>query len=246
MNYNTDRFKEQLSQLNIELTDEQIDQFIRYYELLVETNKVMNLTAITEYDEVFTKHFIDSISIVKSDAFKSLMKSNTKISVIDMGTGAGFPGLPIKIAFPNIRLTLADSLAKRIRFLDQVIDELELSDVETVHGRAEDLGHNKAYREKYDICVSRAVANIATLSEYCLPLVKKDGYFISYKTAGIDDELAESGKAVAILGGRVENIDRYTLPLSDIDRSLLIINKEKNTSNKYPRKAGTPGKEPLK
>ena len=246
MNYNTDRFEEQLSQLNIELTDKQTDQFIRYYEILVETNKVMNLTAITEYDEVFTKHFIDSISIVKSDTFMSLMKSNQKLNVIDMGTGAGFPGLPIKIVFPDIRLTLADSLAKRIRFLDQVIDELELSDVETVHGRAEDLGHDKAYREKYDVCLSRAVANIATLSEYCLPLVKKSGYFISYKTAGIDDELAESGKAVTILGGRIENIDRYVLPLSDIDRSLLIINKEKNTPNKYPRKAGTPGKEPLK
>jgi 16S rRNA (guanine527-N7)-methyltransferase len=186
------------------------------------------------------KHFIDSISLIKAyDVTKS-------VSVIDVGTGAGFPGLALKIAYPNLKVTLLDSLNKRIQFLDAVIDKLQLKDVTTVHGRAEDFAKPDKFRESFDLCVSRAVANLSTLSEYCLPFVKEGGCFISYKSEKIAEELELSGNAISLLGGKVERQVEFQLPDSDIYRNLFIIKKVKITPKKYPRKAGLPAKEPLK
>lgn len=226
--------------LSIVLNDKQIQQFEQYYNILVEWNKVMNLTAITEYEEVVEKHFLDSLTIV--DAI-NMEKIET---LIDVGTGAGFPGIPLKIAFPHLKVTLLDSLNKRIKFLNEVIDLLELDDIKTIHGRAEDYAKQAEYREQYDICVSRAVANLATLSEYCLPYVKVDGLFVPYKSGEIDEELKSSEKAVSILGGKVEEVVKFQLPGTDIGRSFVKIHKIKETKKKYPRKAGMPTKEPLK
>lgn len=233
------KFRNMLDELNIDVTDQMIAQFDKYYELLVEWNKVMNLTGITDYDEVNSKHFVDSLSIVKAVNMSQIN------SVIDIGTGAGFPGIPIKIAFPDIKVTLLDSLNKRIKFLNTVIDELKLKNITAVHGRAEDFARQIEYREQYDLCVSRAVANLATLSEYCLPYTKVGGYFIPYKSGEIDKELLESRNAVKILGGNIQNVIKFELPETEIKRSLLVIEKEKQTGKKYPRKAGTPTKEPL-
>lgn len=226
--------------LSIVLDDKRIRQFEQYYHILVEWNKVMNLTAITEYDEVVEKHFIDSLSIVK------VMDLTTVDTVIDIGTGAGFPGVPLKIAFPHLKVTLLDSLNKRIKFLNEVIEELELDNIEAIHGRAEDYAKQPKYREQYDLCVSRAVANLATLSEYCLPYVKVDGLFVPYKSGEIDDELNNSKRAVEILGGNIEDVVKFQLPETDIGRSFVKIHKTKETKKKYPRKAGMPSKEPLK
>ena len=199
----------------------------------------MNLTAITEFDEVLQKHFVDSVL-----KFRDFIKEDTK-TLIDVGTGAGFPGIPLKIVFPEIKITLLDSLNKRIKFLNAVIDELELENIETIHGRAEDFSKKEDYREQYDLCVSRAVANLATLSEYCLPYVKVGGCFIPYKSGEIDEELNNSKKAVQILGGKIEEVVKFQLPDTDIGRSFVKIKKNKNTAKKYPRKAGLPAKEPL-
>jgi 16S rRNA (guanine527-N7)-methyltransferase len=238
--YQTDQFRKDLEALGISLTEKQIEQFLIYYEMLVEWNSFMNLTAITEYDDVMKKHFIDSISLIKAyDVTKSA-------SVIDVGTGAGFPGLALKIAYPNLKVTLLDSLNKRIQFLDAVIDKLQLKDVTTVHGRAEDFAKPDKFRESFDLCVSRAVANLSTLSEYCLPFVKEGGCFISYKSEKIAEELELSGNAISLLGGKVERQVEFQLPDSDIYRNLFIIKKVKITPKKYPRKAGLPAKEPLK
>lgn len=237
--YNTDQFKKDLQKLKINLDEHQIEQFVIYYEMLVEWNQVMNLTAITEYDDVLKKHFIDSLSLIK--AYDVTKKSN----VIDIGTGAGFPGLALKIAFPSLQITLLDSLNKRIQFLNAVIERLELSGVDTVHGRAEDFAKPGKLREKYDICVSRAVANLSTLSEYCLPFVKEGGLFISYKSEKISEEIEKAEKAISTLGGKVEGQVEFTLPQSDFYRNLFIIRKVKKTPSKYPRKAGLPSKEPL-
>ena len=235
-----DRFDTQLIELGITLTEKQKRQFHRYYELLVEWNKVMNLTGITEYDEVNEKHFVDSLAIIKA------VKMEEIHSVIDIGTGAGFPGIPLKIAFPHLKVTLLDSLNKRIKFLNAVIEELGLEDIHTIHGRAEDYAKDAAYREQYDLCVSRAVANLATLSEYCLPYVKVDGMFVPYKSGEIDEEVKESSKAVKILGGKIEDVVKFELPGTDIGRSFVKIHKVKNTAKKYPRKAGMPSKEPIR
>ena len=230
--------------MEIELNDYQIEQFINYYSILIEWNQVMNLTAITEYEEVVNKHFIDSLSLIKT-IDRKIFRSGS-ISVIDIGTGAGFPGIPLKIAFPEIKITLLDSLNKRIKFLNEVVEEIGLKEVQTLHGRAEDYARKHEYREKYDLCVSRAVANLAILSEYALPYVKKSGYFISYKSGNIEEEIKESTKAVEILGGKIEKIEKFTLPETEIQRSLVKIRKENSTGKKYPRKAGVPSKEPLK
>ncbi len=230
---------DKVSELSIELNEKQVEQFIKFYELLVEWNKVMNLTGITEYDEVVEKHFVDSLSLVKA------IDINKIETVIDIGTGAGFPGIPLKIAFPHLKITLLDSLNKRIKFLNTVIDELGLEDIKTIHGRAEDFAKQAEYREQYDLCVSRAVANLATLSEYCLPYVNVNGLFVPYKSGDIEEELNNSKKAVQILGGNIENTIKFELPGTDIGRSFVKIKKVKNTGKKFPRKAGLPSKEPL-
>ena len=234
--------KEELGELEIALTDQQLEQFYRYYELLVEWNKVMNLTAITEMEDVVTKHFVDSLSLVK--AVKDLETAEYRI--LDLGTGAGFPGIPLKIAFPNLQITLLDSLNKRIKFLNEVISQLGLRKIEAIHGRAEDYGCDKEYRETYDFCVSRAVANLATLSEYCMPYVKIGRVFVPYKSGKLEEELVQAKAAVKLLGGKVEDVIAFTLPKADADRTFVVIRKMEGTSRKYPRKAGLPSKEPLK
>ena len=231
---------EKVKELSIVLNDKQIQQFEQYYNILVEWNKVMNLTAITEYEEVVEKHFLDSLTIVNAIQMEKIE------TLIDVGTGAGFPGIPLKIAFPHLKVMLLDSLNKRIKFLNEVIDLLELNDIKAIHGRAEDYAKQIEYREQYDICVSRAVANLATLSEYCLPYVKVDVLFVPYKSGEIDEELKSSEKAVSILGGKVEEVVKFQLPGTDIGRSFVKIHKIKETKKKYPRKAGMPTKEPLK
>ena len=228
-----------LSSWNFSLSDKQYEQLDLFYELLVEKNKVMNLTAITEFDDVLVKHFADSLSIC------TVLPTDVK-TVCDLGTGAGFPGIPMAIAYPNLQFTLIDSLNKRIKFLQEVVDALGLTNVTLVHARAEEAGRNKLYREKFDLVVSRAVANIATLSEYCLPLVNVGGYFISFKSGDVKEEIEASGSAVKKLGGNLTKPVYFSLPDTDISRSFLIIKKEKNTPKAYPRKAGTPSKEPLK
>ena len=239
-NYKLDFFLKDLEELQITLSEEQLFQFMKYYELLIEWNQVMNLTAITDFEEVLKKHFIDSISLIKAyDVFSSS-------SVIDIGTGAGFPGIPLKIAFPNLRITLLDSLNKRVNFLQAVIDELGLQDIDAIHGRAEDFAKKGKLREQYDLCVSRAVANLSTLSEYCLPYVKVGGKFISYKSEKIIEESENAKNAISILGGKIENQIEFMIPNSDIYRNLFVIEKNKETPNKYPRKAGLPAKEPMK
>lgn len=239
LNYDTTQFVKDLSELNVVLTDMQIEQFLLYYEMLAEWNRVMNLTAITEYGEVMKKHFVDSISLVKA------YDVTQNVKVIDVGTGAGFPGLALKIAFPNLKVTLLDSLNKRIQFLDAVIEKLGVKDVETIHGRAEDLAKLGRLREQYDLCVSRAVANLATLSEYCLPFVKVGGQFISYKSEKISEETNAAEKAISLLGGKVKGQVEFKLPDSDIYRNLFVIDKIKETPGKFPRKAGMPVKAPI-
>lgn len=239
MNYDMRILREGAGEYGITLTDRQEEQFIRYYELLIQWNQVMNLTGITEFDQVLLKHFADSLSIAGS---LDMEKIHT---CIDVGTGAGFPGIPLKIAFPQLEITLLDSLNKRIRFLDAVIEKLELKCIKAVHGRAEDYGRDGKYREQYDLCVSRAVANLSTLSEYCLPFVKTGGYFIPYKSGKVEEELAAASGAVKKLGSEVERTEDFLLPNGD-ERTLVVIRKNKVLEKRYPRKAGLPGKDPLK
>ena len=243
MNYDLTSFEKGLEQLSITLSGEQKQQFLTYYEYLVEKNKVMNLTAITEYEEVITKHFLDSLAVVKTSCFKPEKLAGKRL--IDIGTGAGFPGIPLKIAFPELEILLLDSLNKRINFLNEVTEMLGLTKINTVHGRAEDYAKQKGYRESFDFCVSRAVANLSTLSEYCIPFVKVDGSFVSYKSGKIDEELSQAENAVKFLGGKVTDVVRFLLMDTDMDRSFVVIKKTKPTAKKYPRKAGLPSKEPL-
>ncbi len=298
-------FLKDLDQMGISLTEDQIGKFLSYYEMLIQQNRVMNLTAITEYGDVMKKHFVDSLSLIRIRDLLDVSDPGAPLRVIDVGTGAGFPGLPLKIAFPHLQVTLLDSLQKRVGFLQQVIVALVLQGVWAIHGRAEDLAapagkggkgrvdsaactgkggkgrENSAtpagkdregradlaalagkgetgrknpledlpegqMRESFDLCVSRAVANLATLSEYCLPFVKVGGIFVSYKSEKIARELEEAERAVSLLGGRLLACREFTLPDSDIFRSLAVIQKTAPTPGKYPRKAGLPGKEPLR
>ncbi|MEE1114294.1 MAG: 16S rRNA (guanine(527)-N(7))-methyltransferase RsmG [Eubacterium sp.] len=238
-NYDTTAFRSGLDELGITLTDEQIDKFLLYYEMLVEKNKVMNLTAITEYEDVITKHFLDSLSIIKA------MDLSKVKNLIDVGTGAGFPGVPIAIAFPNVQITLLDSLRKRVNFLEEVKAALKLDNVSCFQGRAEDFGRDPKYRGKYEIVVSRAVANLSPLTEYDLPFAAIGGAFVAYKSGNVDEELETAGKAISTIGGKAEAPVRFNLAGTDMERTLVTIRKIKNTPKTYPRKAGTPVKQPL-
>lgn len=231
--------EKKLGELGIKQDQNQLERFHKFYQLLIEWNKVMNLTGITEYEDVVEKHFVDSLSIIKAIDLSGIH------TVIDVGTGAGFPGIPLKIAFPHLRVVLLDSLNKRIKFLDEVIFQLGLTEIRTIHGRAEEYARKEEYREQFDLCVSRAVANLSTLSEYCLPYIQVGGMFIPYKSGEIDDEVEESKKAVRILGGNIKEVMKFELPGTDIHRSFVLIHKEQHTQKKYPRKAGIPAKEPL-
>lgn len=234
-----EKLQEEIGKLGIVLNEIQCNQFLTYYETLVEWNEFMNLTAITEFDDVVTKHFADSLELIK------VLDLSKEYTLLDLGTGAGFPGIPLKIVFPNLKITLLDSLNKRIKFLNEVISQLELQDIKAIHGRGEDFGKNKLYREQYDLCVSRAVANLATLSEYCVPFVKKQGYFIPYKSGKIEDEVVASKKAIAILGGKIERVENFNLIDTNMERSFVVIKKCKETPKQYPRNAGKPSKEPI-
>lgn len=298
-------FLKGLKKLNIDLSREQLQQFEDYYDLLIEWNKVMNLTAITEYEEVITKHFLDSLSIIKffnvseetlvseervvseetlnsketliskealdlketlvsEERFKyslvtkeptdskevfvsreTLKKYFFGKKIIDLGTGAGFPGIPLKIVFPECEMVLMDSLNKRVNFLDEVIRRLKLDNVKAIHGRAEEMGRKDEFREQYDYCVSRAVARLTTLSEYCIPFIKKQGYFISYKSGNVDEEFAEAEYAIKQLGAKCERKITFKLPDTDMERSLIVIKKHIETPKKYPRAGGKPSNSPL-
>ena len=229
---------EKASVLGVRFSVEQMEQFYKYMNLLIEWNEKMNLTAIIEPSEIILKHFIDSITILKD------IKDGS--TVVDVGTGAGFPGIPLSIMNPTLKITLVDSLNKRLIFLQEVIKELNLKNVELIHARTEEFGRNKKYREKFDIATSRAVANLATLSEYLLPLVKINGQAISMKAGNASQEIEEAQKAIKTLGGHINRIDEFYLPQTDIARTIIIIDKIKETPNQYPRKAGTPLKEPIK
>jgi len=226
-----------LKELNIELSDLQLKQFYNYMNILLEWNKFMNLTGITEPEEVITKHFVDSLTV--------LDKIDKNASVIDVGTGAGFPGIPIKIALPETKVVLLDSLNKRIKFLNEVIEKLELEDIETIHGRAEEYGKNKNHREKYDTAIARAVAPLNILLEYLMPFVKVNGKCLCMKGSSSEEEIENSKNAVKVLGGKIVKTEDFYIPNTDIKRRIVQVNKIKETNNNYPRKAGTPSKEPL-
>lgn len=224
--------------LGVRFSVEQLDKFYKYMELLLEWNEKINLTAITDEDEIIIKHFIDSLTIVKD------IDKNAK--VVDVGTGAGFPGIPLSVVRPDIKMFLVDSLNKRLVFLQEVKEQLKLENIEIIHARAEEFGQNKKYRESFDIATSRAVANLATLSEYLIPLVKIKGKCICMKASEIDQEVEDAKNAIKVLGGTIEKIDKFNLPETDIGRTIITITKQKNTPEKYPRKPGTPSKEPIK
>lgn len=243
--YDFTYMKEVCQKWNLELAPQKQEQFLKYYELLTEKNKSMNLTAITEFEEVIEKHFLDSISLTQ------IIDLHQPLTVLDLGTGAGFPGIPLKIMFPDLTITLADSLNKRIGFLQEVIDTLRLTEITAIHTRAEDLARQKDYRECFDLCVSRAVANLSTLSEYCMPFVKAGGRFISYKSGAIDEEAEQAKKAIYLTGGKLDKIVKFNLTEAsmsedEIHRSFVIIEKVRQTPKTYPRKAGTPSKTPLR
>jgi len=241
MNTN-DIFLQDLNAYGLKLDADQIDKFDLFYNILVSENEKFNLTSVTERVDVYKKHFIDSLSLCTYgiDLFGD-------IHIIDIGTGAGFPGIPLKIVFPHLKITLVDSLNKRISFLENVIDKLKLSNIIPIHGRAEDLAKNSSHREKYDLCVSRAVANLSTLTEYCLPFVKPDGLFIAYKVGrGLAPaEITDAQNCISLLGGQLDKRLAFELPNSDITRSLIGVKKISVTPEKYPRRAGLPGKRPL-
>ena len=244
-----EKFKEIVAETGFLLNEKEINEFKTYYKLLTEKNKVMNLTAITEYDDVVIKHFADSLLVKR--VIRNLKNEGNEIKepeeakIADVGTGAGFPGVPIKICCPNSEITLIDSLNKRIKFLEEIVYELGLKGIKTVHGRCEDIGQSKEFREKYDLCLSRAVADLAVLSEYCLPLVKTGGFFIAYKSSDADEEINNAHNAIKRLGGELCCVNKEILPGSDIKRSFCVIKKIAHCPAKYPRQAGIPAKKPL-
>lgn len=232
----------------ISVSEMQAKMFYEYYDMLIETNKVMNLTAITEFDDVIFKHFIDSVLINNIESIKEEINSKKNISIIDVGTGAGFPGIPLKILYPDINITLLDSLNKRITFLESVIERLNLKNVKCIHGRAEDFGNDKNYREKYDFCVSRAVANLSTLTEYCIPFVKVKGKFISYKASNVDEEINEAKNAIKLLSANISDVNKMIIKDNtgtEYERNFVIIEKVKPLKKQYPRKSGIPSRKPL-
>ena len=225
---NKQLLKDLSKQINVELTDDQINEFEKYQDLLLDWNEKINLTAITEENDIIIKHFVDSLTILK------YFNDNNKI--IDVGTGAGFPGIPLKIANKSLKVTLLDSLNKRIIYLNDVIEKLNLSDMETIHGRAEELSRNPKYREQYDVVTARAVANLKTLSEYCIPFVKPGGYFVCMKGSNIEEEMENAKEHIKELGCKIEEIIEFVLPETDMKRNIIIMKKIKNTDKKYPRK----------
>lgn len=233
-----ERMQEKSSFLGVRFCVKQLEQFFEYMELLIEWNEKMNLTAIIEPEEIILKHFIDSITILKD------IEDNSR--VVDVGTGAGFPGIPLSIMNSTLKITLVDSLNKRLIFLQEVVNKLQLKNIEIIHARAEEFGQNKKYREGFEVATSRAVANLSTLSEYLLPLVKMGGKVVSMKAADAQEEINDAKKAIEVLGGAIEKIDEFNLPQTDIGRTIITIRKQKQTPNKYPRKPGTPSKEPIK
>mgnify|MGYP000155339490 CR=1 FL=1 len=230
--------EERGKEAGLSFTPEQLEQFGIYYDMLVETNKVMNLTALTSPEDVAVKHFIDCLTACDPDRFSGK-------TLIDVGTGAGFPGIPLKIYCPDLKVVLLDSLAKRLRFLEDVIERLGLTDIRCEHLRAEEGGRNKAFRGKYDIVTARAVARLSVLAEYCLPFARKGGMFIALKGSRYQEEIQEAEKALAILGGRIVKVEPAKLPGLDDGRALVWIRKVRDTPGAYPRKAGTPNKNPL-
>jgi 16S rRNA (guanine527-N7)-methyltransferase len=236
---NIEEFKISLSEKGISLSEKQLHQFELYFQLLVEWNEKMNLTAITDKEEVYLKHFYDSISAAFHFDFSK------EYSIVDVGAGAGFPSLPIKICFPHLKITIVDSLNKRISFLTHLVESLQLDDVSLFHDRAETFGQNVQHREKYDIAMARAVARLNVLTELCIPLAKKNGYFLGMKGLKGEEELNEAKKAIQLLGGEVDRIASFHLPKEEGERNLIVIKKVKSTPKKYPRKPGTPNKQPI-
>ena len=250
--YHLQQFQKDLDALHITLSETQIQQFVVYYEMMTARNESVNLTAITDFAEVCKKHFIDSLSLVKAIDLSGRQQEagscsdRQELTLIDIGTGAGFPGIPLKIAFPDLQVTLLDSLQKRVDFLHEAIAALKLKNIEAIHGRAEDYAKPGQLRERYDLCVSRAVANLSVLAEYCLPYVKVGGSFVAYKSEKAGEEMKEAANAIHILGGGPAELISFTLPDSDIGRSLVKVGKMCATPAKYPRKAGTAGKKPIR
>ncbi len=238
---NPEQFVQELSKRNFKLNENQINQFNQYFTSLIETNKKVNLTRITEKDEVYLKHFFDSITPLFT--FGSVLKAAD--TLCDVGAGAGFPSIPLKIMLPELKVTIVDSLGKRLSFLQGLITQLNLKNVTLVHGRAEDVGQNKQYREQFDVVTARAVANMAVLSEYCLPLIKESGNFIALKGPKAEDEMKSARKALKVLGGKVIAVKELQLPQSTEERTLILIEKVQATPKKYPRQAGTPHRKPI-
>lgn len=236
---NIEQFKQSLAEKGVPLSPQQLEQYESYYRLLVEWNEKMNLTAITDHAEVYLKHFYDSITAAFYYDFSK------PIHICDVGAGAGFPSLPIKIAFPHLKVTIVDSLNKRISFLEHLADELGLDDVQFVHDRAETFGQKSEFREQFDLVTARAVARMSVLSELCLPLVKVNGTFLAMKAANANDEMDNGKKAIAICGGNLKNVFSFKLPYEESERNIIVIDKVKATPKKYPRKPGTPNKSPI-
>lgn len=238
---NPEQFVQELSKRNFKLNEKQINQFNQYFTSLIAANQKVNLTRITEEDDVYLKHFFDSLTPLFT--FSEVFKPGD--TVCDVGAGAGFPSIPLKILQPELKVTIVDSLGKRLTFLQDLIEKLQLQDVTLVHGRAEDVGQNKLYREQFDIVTARAVANMAVLSEYCLPLDKKSGYFVALKGPKAEKELQDGQKAISLLGGNVIQTEELQLPTSSEERTLILVQKVKATPKKYPRQAGTPHRKPI-